>query len=188
MNIALPKEPGIYTYPATKIVSVEPVGSSGKAFWVDFGFDRKVKSFVKTKTALEPGAVADLVVEVKDDEFNGTVTKGAAFVKSFGGQADSGRGGGGRGGGGGNWQPKSHEEIHSSCVAGLIKSVFNYAGTREEELSDERIGTLINLALAGYSRGVNKFKPGAAPETAEPRAASKPSGLQPAHVPMGDVK
>lgn len=99
---------------AKKNVGVVPATSGNKTislkYWVSDSFSSKIIE----------GATAEVEIEPKTTDYGDE-----NWIKTLDGEGARGGNRGGGGGGRSNYQPKTPLEIHSSCVAGVIKSCLD---------------------------------------------------------------
>lgn len=134
-EIHIPMTPGVHNLGVIKIVSVSEANKSCN--WADIGAQKKLKFWKKNSFSVEltDGAEAELVVEVKEEEYNGEKLL-VPWVKSFGGDKPKGGGGGGSR----SYTPKSAAEIHSSSVCGILKSAIEFHPEGWKKVAEEAIG------------------------------------------------
>ncbi|MEN6537403.1 MAG: hypothetical protein ABFD60_04345 [Bryobacteraceae bacterium] len=140
-GIKLPTTVGTHNLGTVTIQGVEEANKSCN--WIAIGADKSLKTWKKHNFATEPAenATGEMVIEVKETEWQGE-SRLEFWVKSFGGEKAKGGGGGGRG-----YAPKSSAEIHAPSIGGIIKSAI------ETGSSDWK--TIAREAIAIYKEAIN---------------------------------
>lgn len=117
-------EAGSFTITA-KVSTIEEKQGSKGSYYLVFLEGYASRLFSKDKPPFAEGYEGPVQIDAKNGD-NG--------MNFFLGRPKTGGGGGGGFGGGKGYQPKSKEEIHSSCLAGIIKSGLD----REKSAEDIR--------------------------------------------------
>lgn len=134
-GIKLPTAVGTHNLGTVTILGIEEANKSCN--WIAIGADKSLKSWKKNNfsTELTEGATGEMVIEVKETEWQGE-SRLEFWVKSFGGDKPKGGGGGGSRG----YTPKSAAEIHSSSICGILKSAIEFHPDGWKKVAEEAIG------------------------------------------------